>query len=127
MLEKEYKTRNIIGSFLMLTALILILFTDANQFITNGLMNAGAVVLIVNLIRRKRSKRNLLKDERTIKIANKSLGQSWVFTFFTLNILFWLNKGFEWNISTDMIFTILFVVMLLTVNLFNLYNQRHGE
>lgn len=127
MSEKTYHIRAIIGVIFILSGVYVAAFTELGQVFINALINAGMIILIFNYAYRKKYLKKPLRDERSIQLGNKSLGQSWTATFLVLNVLFWVAKASQWNITLEHMFGTLFIVMLTTAYGFNYYNQKHGE
>lgn len=123
---KAYSIRQTIGALVILTGVALYFFTDIQQPITLGILNTGTLFMLINYAYGKK-KYKAIKDERTIRIGNASLAQSWVLTFFVLNILLWTHLGGLTQFDPLGYFGIIFATMLISANIYNWYYKSKGD
>jgi drug/metabolite transporter (DMT)-like permease len=123
---KNYQRRQLFGALVIFSGMGLAFFSDVPQQLAYGVINGGTIFMLINYATGKKI-RGKLKDEWSVKLSRASLAHSWVFTFFLLNILLWLDFGGLTNFEPLVYFGILFAGMLLSSNLYYFYYRHKGD
>jgi hypothetical protein len=63
----------------------------AGNLISLMFINAGIIILVVSTFKYNKLGAGVEQDEMTREISSRSLSYSWLLTFATLNIIFWLD------------------------------------
>lgn len=121
-----YRNRIIIGTLILLSGVILEVFTNIDMIITISLINAGVIVIIFSFYYFIKYKGRPTQDEWTRKIGRTGLAYSWIVTFVVITILIWINY-FGLQMSVNMVLGIIFFTMTISANLFQFYFKRQGD
>lgn len=124
-MQKE-KYLTILWVILIISWIMMMTFINSvSQELTISIVNIWTVMIFTWFIYKKRNLRNeTLRDERTEKIASKSVWLSWFTTLIILNILFWLDKFSNLNFSTEKILWILIFIMIISLLSGKLYYNK---
>lgn len=120
----QYFWRGMIGVVLILVGVGLEFFKVWEESWRLALINAGTILLLVNYVYMKR--RNLVvRDERSMRVAQAAFSASWFVTFVTLNVMFWLQRSLpEPGMTADWYFGVLFLVMLASAIFFKVWYRN---
>lgn len=91
----------------------------------SSIINFWSIMIFIWFIQaKKRSKNELLKDERTEKVACKSIWLSWFITFIVINIFFWIDRYTNIILTNNQIFSLLFFIMIFSVIIWKVYYNK---
>jgi hypothetical protein len=106
---------------LVITGLLLMAlgFTyQAGNLISLIFINAGIIILVVSTLKYNNLGARVKQDEMTRKISALSLSYSWLLTFATLNIIFWLDYANVLELEIQSLLGFLIFLMILSSALF---------
>ena len=90
--ERKQYVITILAGLLLISLGVFYQLTDlANEIISLIFINAGTIITFIGVIKFNRFGAGLTQDERTRKLGAIALSYSWLITFVTLNIIFWID------------------------------------
>ncbi len=98
-----------------------------DEEISNILINIGVAIIVVLLVRLRRTGNLPEKDERTKKLGAYGLSYSWFITFLMLNLLYWIDRLHFAQLTVSNVIFILFILMLVTAKGFQWYFLSKGD
>ncbi len=129
---KDMRTKTyriIIGTFILVAGLLMNIFTDANQTLVISMIISGSVLIIYTVYYQIRYKETggPVQDEWIRRINTASLANSWFITFILILLIFWIDHLHIYSFTIDQVVAILFITMILTANMFQLYFRKKGD
>jgi hypothetical protein len=105
----------ITGLLLMALGFIYQALNLAGNLISLIFINAGIIVLVISTLKYNRLGAGIDQDEMTRKISSRALSYSWLLTFTTLNIIFWLDYLKLFNLTVQSLLGFLIFLMIFSV------------
>lgn len=125
-MDNRYKYSLYAGITAILIGVLAGLLNMGNEEVSI-LINIGVAIIVVLLVRLKRTGNLPEKDERTTKLGAYGLSYSWFVTFLALNMLFWVDRLQLVKLTVSGVLFILFVLMLVTAKGFQWYFLSKGD
>lgn len=89
--KTNYTALMVTGLLLMALGFIYQTLNLAGNLISLMFINAGIIMLVISTLKYNKLGAGVEQDEMTRKISSQALSYSWLLTFATLNIVFWLD------------------------------------
>jgi fatty acid desaturase len=89
--KTNYTALTVTGLLLMALGFIYQTLNLAGNLISLMFINAGIIMLVISTLKYNKLGAGVEQDEMTRKISSQTLSYSWLLTFATLNIVFWLD------------------------------------
>jgi len=125
--KKKQYVITIIAGLLLISIGIFYHLTDlANENISFIFINVGTVMIVIGVIQFNKSGAGLSQDERTRKLGARALSYSWLITFVTLNIIFWIDFLEIIRLTISQGFGIMLFVMVLSAGNLQWMLKRRG-
>jgi predicted CDP-diglyceride synthetase/phosphatidate cytidylyltransferase len=113
------------GLLLILLGIIYQITNLSNELISLIIINVGIILVVVSVLKFNNFGAGLKQDERTRKLSLKALSYSWLITFLTINIIFWINFFNIINFTfSNGIAILLFVMIFSATGLQFIYKKR---
>jgi hypothetical protein len=116
--KTNYQSLVITGLLLMALGFTYQALNLAGNLISLIFINAGIIILVVSTLKYNNLGARVKQDEMTRKISALSLSYSWLLTFATLNIIFWLDYANVLELEIQSLLGFLIFLMILSSALF---------
>jgi hypothetical protein len=127
-MKKQPKTRWMIAQAAVLAALLLaVLWSGANTVSVSAMMSMIIAVLIVWVVRWKRTVDVPESDERTRKLGAYAATYSWLLTLVLIAVLFWVDYFTVVTLTVAQALGATLFVMVLSMNVFQWYFSGKGD
>jgi uncharacterized membrane-anchored protein len=127
-MTKANKQRLIIGSIVLLVAVVLLIFwKNAPSVIISGLMAGGLAGIIDGIYSHIRYGVQAESDERTRKISASATTYSWLITLTFVGVSAYLNEFGLLETTVKKVLSNIILVMIGTLILFYAYFARKGD
>ncbi|KGK99766.1 hypothetical protein LI82_00725 [Methanococcoides methylutens] len=126
-MPKKYRNRILAGTLILLVGIFVEIFMELDQIITITLVTMGSVIILYGILYALKYGEGPIQDEWSRKIGSISLSYSWITTFFVLTGMFWMNYFEIISLDVNSVIGVVFFVMIITANLFQLYFRRKGD
>jgi hypothetical protein len=127
-MKKRPKTMWMIVQAAVLAALLLaVLWSGANTVSVSAMMSMIIAVLIVWVVRWKRTVDVQESDERTRKLGAYAATYSWLLTLVLIAVLFWVDYFTVVTLTVAQALGATLFVMVLSMNVFRWYFSRKGD
>ncbi len=128
--DRRAKTyRIVIGTFILVAGLLMNIFTDVSRTLVISMVISGSILIIYTIYYQIRYKETggPVQDEWSRRINTASLANSWFVTFILILLIFWTDHLQIYSFTIDQVVALLFITMILTANLFQLYFRKKGD
>lgn len=125
-MKKIYKYKLALGLVLLLMG-IFEPFQNIFRFSPFILIEMGIIVIIVTVVRHFRLGKQPVNDERTKKLSSYGVAYSWLLTIIAIALLVWVDLLELVVLSARDVLLILFLIMILSVNVFKWYFMRKAD
>ena len=125
--RKQYAITIIAGLLLIFLGLIYQLTDFANEIISLIFINAGTIITVIGVIHFNKFGERLTQDERTRMLGARALSGSWLITFVTLNIIFWIDYLEIIGLAISQVLGIMLFVMVLSAGILQWILKRKGK
>jgi hypothetical protein len=127
-MKKRPKTMWMIAQAAVLAALLLaVLWSGANTVSVSAMMSMIIAVLIVWVVRWKRTVDVPERDERTRKLGAYAATYSWLLTLVLIAVLFWVDYFTVVTLTVAQALGATLFVMVLSMNVFRWYFSGKGD
>jgi hypothetical protein len=127
-MKKRPKTMWMIVQAAVLAALLLaVLWSGANTVSVSAMMSMIIAVLIVWVVRWKRTVDVQESDERTRKLGAYAATYSWLLTLVLIAVLFWVDYFTVVTLTVAQALGATLFVMVLSMNVFRWYFSGKGD
>jgi hypothetical protein len=127
-MKKRPKTMWVIVQAAILAALLLaVLWSGANTVSVSAMMSLIIAVLIVWVVRLKRTVDVPESDERTKKLGAYAATYSWLLTLVLIAVLFWVDYFTVVTLTVAQALGTTLFVMVLSMNVFRWYFSGKGD
>lgn len=116
--QKEYQISIIAGGILLLLGSFYHFSGLTNNIISFIVITAGITIVVVKTFQLNKFGAGVYQDERTRKISSRGISYSWLLTFLTLNLLFWIDILDVAKIELNQGIGIIIFVMIISAALF---------
>lgn len=116
--KTNYTTLMLTGLILMALGFIYQALNLAGNLISLMFINAGIIILVIATFRYNKLGAGIEQDEMTRQISSRSLSYSWLLTFATLNIVFWLDYSGIISLEVQHLLGLLIFLMIFSSALF---------
>lgn len=116
--QKQYLLSIIAGLLLVTLGFTYQILDIASELISFLFMNMGIIVIVVAVLKYNKLGAGVTQDEMTRTVSARSLSYSWLLTFVTANILFWIDYLAIFPVTTQHILGILIFGMPISVAVF---------
>jgi peptidoglycan biosynthesis protein MviN/MurJ (putative lipid II flippase) len=128
MKKKRTKTMWMLTQAAILAVLLLVvLWSGANTISVSAAMSMIIAVLIVWVVRSKRTAELPEADERTKKLGAYAATYSWLLTLVLIAVLFWVDYFSVVALTVAQALGTTLFVMVLSMNVFRWYFSRKGD
>ena len=116
--KTNYTTLMVTGLLLMALGFIYQALNLAGNLISLIFINAGIIILVIATFRYNKLGAGIAQDEMTRQISSRSLSYSWLLTFVTLNVIFWLDYSGIISLEVQHLLGLLIFLMIFSSALF---------
>jgi hypothetical protein len=89
-------------------------------------INAGIVMMVVAVLKYNKLGAGVDQDEMTRKMSSRGLSYSWLLTFVTINVLFWMDYVEVVRLSVPTVLGIVMFVMVISASVCKKWLFRTG-
>ncbi len=122
-----YRHLNIIGSVLLLTALILIFVQGTTSIVPLALLVASLIILVTLVLKRKQLEEETMPDERTRKIGSTALSYAWWTGICGIILVFWADALGIWRPDTQTALGVSILLLFGSAVIFLVYLSSKGD
>jgi len=127
MKERKQYVITILAGLLLISLGVFYQLTDlANEIISLIFINTGTIITVIGVIHFNKFGARLTQDERTRKLGAIALSYSWLITFVTLNIIFWIDYLKIIGLTISQVLGIMLFVMVLSAGILQWILKRKG-
>jgi hypothetical protein len=116
--KTNYTTLMVTGLLLMALGFIYQALNLAGNLISLIFINAGIIILVIATFRYNKLGAGIAQDEMTRQVSSRSLSYSWLLTFATLNVIFWLDYSGIISLEVQHLLGLLIFLMIFSSALF---------
>ncbi len=122
-----YRHLNIIGSVLLLTALVLIFVSGTTTIVPLVLLVASLIISVTLALHRKQLQEETMPDERTRKIGSTALSYAWWTGICGIILLFWADALGIWRPDTQTALGVSILLLFGSAVIFLVYLSSKGD